>query len=66
MSNESDHPLMGAIFFHGKRTVIIGESYVGHGPDDPSGYYYSYVDDGSQHWISAAAMPIRFTKEPLS
>jgi hypothetical protein len=62
---ESDHPLFGATFYYGARRVTIGESYVGHGPDDPSGYYYRFEDEPrTRHWISAGALPIRFTKEP--
>lgn len=64
MEDITDHPLMGATFYHGRRAVTIGAAYIGCGPDDPSGYYYTFDDDGSRHWISAAALPIRFTREP--
>lgn len=62
----ADHPLMGFTLYYGRRSVTIGEAYVGHGPDDPSGYYYTFDDEpnGVTHWISAGALPIRFTKEP--
>lgn len=59
----TDHPLMGKRFLCLGRPVTVGESYEGHGPDDPSGYYYQFDDKpGTTHWISAGALPIRFTK----
>jgi hypothetical protein len=60
MSKEvaSDHPLFGATFYH---------AYVGHGPDDPSGYDYTFDDQPNvTHWISTGALPIRFTREPTN
>jgi hypothetical protein len=46
------------------RPVTIGEPYEGHGPDDPSGWYYTFDDEPhKRHWISTAAMVVRF--EPV-
>jgi hypothetical protein len=69
MSKEvaSDHPLFGATFYHGRRRLTIGNAYVGHGPDDPSGYDYTFDDQPNvTHWISTGALPIRFTREPTN
>ena len=42
--------------------MTITESYEGHGPDDPSGYYYVYDDERVTHWCSTAALAVRFRK----
>jgi hypothetical protein len=52
--------------YHGARVVLVTESYVGHGPEDPSGYYYHYEGETVRHWISTAALKIRFTDQPLT
>jgi len=60
----ADFSMIGQRFYHGQRGLTIVEEYVGHGPDDPSGYDYKFDDETITHWISAGALPIRFTKEP--
>lgn len=55
-----DHPLFGRKFVCNGRLVTVGESYDGHGEDDPPGYYYQFDGEKQSHWISARAVPIRF------
>lgn len=63
----AEHPLMGVRAYHGTRALTIGESYVGTGREDPSGYYYEFDDQpGITHWISVSALSIRFTREPTT
>lgn len=45
------------------RPVTILEPYEGHGPDDPPGWYYRFDGEAGTHFISASALPIRFTGE---
>jgi hypothetical protein len=56
--------VVGATLYHGTRKVVITGEYNGDSPDDPPGYYYRYDGETKSHWISAGALPIRFTKEP--
>jgi hypothetical protein len=56
--------MVGVLLYYGQRKVTIVAEYEGHGPDDPSGYYYKMEGDNITHWISALALSIRFTKEP--
>lgn len=48
---------------HDGKQILVTHSYVGHGADDPNGYYYHYVDNpNSRHWISARAINVRFVE----
>ena len=58
--------MVGVVLYYGRRKVNIVAEYEGHGADDPSGYYYKLEGDNLTHWISAGALPIRFTKEPTN
>lgn len=61
----TDNPYAGKRLFVGTREVRITEAYAGHGPDDPSGWYYHYLDSPTiTHWVSAGALPIRMTSTP--
>lgn len=42
------------------RPITFGDWFEGHGPDDPSGRYYTYDDEpGVTHWMSVRSIPIR-------
>ena len=58
--------MVGARFFHGQRGLTIIEEFSSEYPGDPPGYDYRYDNDTVIHWISAGALPIRFTKEPTN
>lgn len=43
------------------RVMSITGCYEGHGPDDPSGYYYVFDDaECPAFWISTSALAVRF------
>jgi hypothetical protein len=58
--------MVGTRFYHGQRGLTIVEEFDGERPGDPPGYDYRYDGDTVTHWISAGALPIRFTKEPTT
>lgn len=61
----NDHPYLGVRLYRRGRPAIMGESYTGHGPDDPSGHYFVYEDQPHvTHWVSVGAFPILFSQEP--
>ena len=43
----------------GKRITVTG-SYEGETRCDPPGYYYRYVGEKKEHWVSAFGFSIRF------
>lgn len=60
----SDHPYLGVRLWKGDRAVIMGESYTGHGRDDPDGHYFVFEDEPElKHWVSATRFAANFTTE---
>jgi hypothetical protein len=43
------------------RPITVTGAYIGHGPDDPDGYYYQFDDEPqTEHWIAGASANVRF------